>query len=158
MQQVISDPIFGLDPGNKQSALVLFNGFRVLEALIAPNEEIRARLILQVPKYPLVIEKVACYGMAVGESVFETVFWSGIFAESYGRKITRRITRGEIKMHLCHTMRAKDSNVWQALKDRFGEPGKRASPGILYGVTSHAQAALAVAVTAFDIGVGKLSA
>ena len=32
--------------------------------------------------YEVVIEKVACMGMAVGEDIFETVFWSGRFAET----------------------------------------------------------------------------
>lgn len=104
----------------------------------------------------IVIEKVACYGMPVGETIFETVFWSGIFAErykSYSSEIKRiaRIERKDIKMHLCGSMRAKDGNIRQVLIDKFGEPGKKKSPGILYGMKGDQWAALAVAVAYSEI-------
>ena len=65
------------------------------------------------------------------------------------------IYRKDVKLHLCGSPRAKDSNIRQALIDRFG-PGKekaiglKKTPGPLYGVKSHVWAALAVAVTHLD--------
>lgn len=60
-----------------------------------------------------------------------------------------------MKLHLCSDMRAKDSNIWQALLDRFGGKsaavGLKKTPGPLYGITSHARAALALAITDHDM-------
>lgn len=98
----------------------------------------------------MVIEKVACYGMPVGEEVFETVFWSGRFAQAYGAERTHQMPRIEVKSHLCHNSRAKDANIRQALIDRFGKPGTKKHPGTLYGITGDLWAALAVAVTWWD--------
>jgi hypothetical protein len=86
----------------------------------------------------------------VGAEVFETCVWIGRFMEAYGAEHVHRITRGQIKTHLCHSMRAKDANIRQALIDRFGKPGTKRYPGALYGVSGDLWAALAVAVTWWD--------
>lgn len=102
------------------------------------------------PPWPtMVIEQMACYGMAVGKEVFDTVFWSGRFAQAYGGCHLLK-PRGEVKMHLCHSMRAKDANIRQALIDRFGPVGTKNNPGVLYGIKSHLWSALALAVTVHD--------
>ncbi len=151
--------VLGLDPGPEQSALVLWDGVKIANAWYALNDEIAQRI--QWSPYsdfdgrsPLVIEKVASFGMPVGAEVFETVFWSGRFAERYGIEHVHRITRGEVKMHLCHSMRAKDSNIRTALIDRFGKPGTKKNPGLLYGISGDLWSALAVAVTWFDQNCG----
>ena len=41
------------------------------------------------------------------------------------------IYRKEEKMNICHTMRAKDSNIRQALIDRFGEVGTKKNPRLV---------------------------
>ena len=103
--------------------------------------------------------------MAVGAEVFETCVWTGRFIQCWtdspfsyrigAERPVRRVFRRDVKMHLCGSARAKDANVRQALIDRYG-PGKeaaigrKATPGPLYGVTTHVWAALAVAVTAAD--------
>jgi hypothetical protein len=71
----------------------------------------------------VVIEMVASYGMAVGESVFETVFWIGRFYEASIREWIKcaRVYRKDVKMNLCGQTRAKDSNIRQALIDRFAK-------------------------------------
>jgi hypothetical protein len=43
-------------------------------------------------------------------------------------------------------MRAKDSNIRQALIDRFGEPGTKKVPGLLYGIKKDEWSALALGV------------
>jgi hypothetical protein len=94
---------------------------------------------------------VASYGMPVGESIFETVFWIGRFWEETGN-ITRkaRIYRKDVKMNLCGSMKAKDSNIRQALIDRFGVVGVKKNPGWFYGFKADIWSAYAVGVTYYD--------
>lgn len=142
----------GLDPGPEESAMVLWDGKRISNAFHQPNDFIMGRLreFNGNGAPPLVIEKIASFGMPVGAEVFETVYWSGRFAEAYGIENVHRVTRGEVKMHLCQSMRAKDSNIRQALIDRFGKPGTRKNPGKLFGISGDLWSALAVAVTFWD--------
>ena len=98
-----------------------------------------------------VIERVASYGMPVGEEIFKTVYWSGRFAQSFGADNVQRVPRLKAKLHLCHDSRAKDANIRQALIDRFGKPGTKKEPSILYGITGDLWAALALAVTWWDL-------
>ena len=151
--------IIAIDPGNEQSAFVYFDGKAILNKGILPNNEVR-KIIKDESSYPdppfTVIEMVASYGMPVGKTVFETCVWIGRFVEcSHDCDL---IYRKDVKMHLCQSMRAKDSNVRQALIDRFGKPGTIKNPNIIYGETSRVEdkikadmwAALAVAVTWWD--------
>jgi hypothetical protein len=100
----------------------------------------------------LAIEMVACYGMPVGQETFETVLWIGRFVQVWTPKPWTRVYRRDVKLHLCHSARAKDAHVRMALLDKFG-PGRqkaigtRKHPGPLYGIKSHVWSALAVAVT-----------
>ena len=55
------------------------------------------------------------------------------------------VYRRDVKMWLCGTPRAKDPNIAQALRDKYGDPGTKKNPGKIYGVKSHLWAALAVA-------------
>jgi len=98
-----------------------------------------------------VIEQVASMGMPVGASVFETVFWSGRFCQAWSKPF-HRMKREVVKMHLCGSMRAKDSNIIQALKDRF-EPDLRPRQRpktILRGLKGDLWQAFALAVTWVD--------
>ncbi len=152
--------ILAIDPGPAESAFVLY-GDRAIEThgkwpnerLLVSLRNIRSELGSPFGMADvLVIEKIASYGMPVGEEVFSTCVWSGRFAEAWGMA-TEWVTRGQVKMHLCQSMRAKDGNVRQALIDLFGGEaarGRRASPGPLYGVSGDVWSALAVAVTYAD--------
>jgi hypothetical protein len=146
---VIASEVIAVDPGPERSALVVWNG-SVLHRLYGHNLDVLHQLKRWQNETPLVIEKVASFGMPVGAEVFETVYWSGRFAEAYGAERTHRITRIDVKNHLCHSSRAKDSNIRQALIDRFGPPGTKAKPGLLYGLSGDVWSALAVAVTWWD--------
>lgn len=159
--------VLGLDPGTTKSAIVLWNGQSVtlarevdngvLLSLLRSSETLMGAEGLDLPDRPvLVIEKFESMGMVVGMEVMETIYWSGRFDEAYARKpwgVVGRVTRRDVKLHLCGNMRAKDTNVRQALIDRFGgiqAVGTRKSPGPLHSVTGHCWSALAVAVTYFD--------
>lgn len=146
--------VLAIDPGPEQSGYAAWNGKSVKEAGVARNSD----LLIHNPRFSVdavVFEQVESYGMAVGGSVFETVFWTGRMFEAKVRQgfaRVDRLPRKVVKMHLCGSMRARDSNIRQALIDRFGPPGTKAKPGALYGVRSHAWAALALAVTYYEMG------
>lgn len=152
--------IIGIDPGNIQSAISVFEGTNNLiqETFIDQNDNILGWILNESYKLKpcaFAIEKIASYGMPVGETVFETVYWSGRFhqliREEQRHADIYRITRNKVKNHICHSSRAKDSNIRQALIDRFGAPGTKKTPGKTYGIKKDMWAALAVAVTCFDL-------
>ena len=147
--------ILAIDPGTTKSAYVFYGEGRVHDFGIRDNDDDMIWVCNGESDWPIAshvaIEMVACYGMAVGREVFETCVWIGRFIQAFNGPHTK-VYRTAVKSHLCHSARAKDANVRQALIDKFG-PGKEAAigtkkkPGPLYGVTSHVWAALAVAVT-----------
>ena len=158
---VKSKVILAIDPGPEKSAWVIYDGESVTGDIIS-NIEMRGVLVLRKGIDELVIEKVESFGMAVGESVFETVFWSGRFVEAWFADCNlpvSRIGRKTIKLNLCGTYRAKDANIRQALIDRFPATGGGKTPqvgtknckGPLYGMRSHLWSALAVAVTRYEM-------
>lgn len=146
--------VLAIDPGYEQSAFVVFDGRRIDEHGIVPNSELRSRLgqfsfLVDV----VVLEQIESFGMAVGREVFETVFWTGRFFESVEGCPAERMPRRAVKVHLCQSARAQDSNIRTALLDRFGGSaaiGKKKTPGPLFGIKSHEWAALAIAVTWWD--------
>ena len=144
--------IFAVDPGNEQSAYTILEdgSLRPVAAAIVPN----SALLDIIANHPgkdntrFAVEMVASYGMAVGKTVFDTVFWLGRFYEAANGYAARdRVYRMDIKMHLCHNSRAKDANIRQALIDRFGEVGTKKAPGWFYGFKADMWAAYAVGVT-----------
>lgn len=172
--------ILAVDPGNEQSAAILYDTETRLPVwwLKDPNMEI-LEVVAGAVADRLAIEMVASYGMAVGATVFETCVWAGRFIERWltptplgaivgGKSYPRRpepirVYRRECKLHLCGTQRAKDTNIRQALVDRYG-PGKdkavgrKASPGPLYGMKADVWQALAVAITAAETRLEELEA
>lgn len=149
--------ILAIDPGMTQSGWVVYDGKAVLHSGVSPNHDV-LRLIEEDQLFDhLAIEMIASYGMAVGKEVFETCVWIGRFKQAAARPDdTWLIYRREVKLHLCGTTQAKDANVTQAIKDLFPatgggacpQKGTKSQPGPLYGVSSHAWSALAVAITA----------
>jgi hypothetical protein len=137
-----------VDPGTTESGFCLFTGEEVLVSGLLPNPEMLTHIKRDESAH-MAIEMVASYGMAVGREVFETVRWIGRFQQAWRTPdAVHLVYRRDVKMHLCGNARAKDANIRQALIDLIGPVGKKAAPGPLYGVKSHAWSALAVAVTA----------
>ncbi len=152
--------VTAIDPGPTESAFVRLEftdsrNIKVTQFEKRPNDAI----MLLFEKYHncdyLVIEKIASYGMPVGAEVFETVRWSGRFEQrALDRDINfvHRITRGEVKMQICRSMKANDSTIRQALIDRFGGPACIKRDGPLYQVSGDVWAALAVGITWIETG------
>ncbi len=139
--------ILAIDPGPAESAFVHLRDGEIVDKGKAVNDDL---LDFLNENYfdELVIEKIASYGMAVGEEVFETVFWSGRFTQAVGDAV--RIPRMRVKMHLCKSPKANDSNIRQALIDRYGGIQATKKGGALHGVSKDIWAALAVGLTYLD--------
>lgn len=149
-----ADVVLGIDPGTVQTAYALWNGQKVLECAIIPND----RMLEMIRgdhwgSTPLFIEMMQSYGKRVGKEVFETVFWIGRFVEVWDIKELpwKLVFRIDIKMHHCHTARANDADVSQALRDKYGAVGTKKNNGPLYGVKKDIWSALAIATMAKEI-------
>ncbi len=141
--------ILAIDPGPSLSAAVVIESepLRIMSHDKEINDNILNAIIAESHRSEcFVIEEIAHYGMPVGAEVFKTVFWSGRFYQASAMPVTM-IPRHAVKMHLCHTCRAKDANIRAALIERFGEPGTKKNPGILYGIHGDCWQALALAIT-----------
>jgi hypothetical protein len=153
----VNPPLYAVDPGTEQSALVILQDDRV-EGTIYRNDDLLSHLGGPYWDGHLVVEQIESYGMPVGREVFETVFWSGRFVEAWRQKVYNGqpwahgrtwslLPRKTVKMTLCGSPRAKDANIRQALIDRYGGPAVTRKGGRLAGIKSHCWAALALAVT-----------
>lgn len=155
--------VLAIDPGNEKSAYIVWDGKTVLFKGHVSNEALRQKLIGNDRELvgcmvgACAIEMIASYGMAVGASVFDTCVWVGRFVELMKRGgwgDPQLVKRMEVKMHLCHMARAKDSNIRQALIDRFGAPGTKKNQGVTYGLSGDMWAAFALSVYVHDtVGV-----
>lgn len=149
--------ILAIDPGNIESAyVVLDEDLKPIEFGKLDNEDLMDRICqgdFSDCEY-IAVEMIASYGMPVGKEVFETCVFAGelkeIIREKMGKDIVL-IYRKEEKMNLCGNMKAKDSNIRQALIDRFGVVGTKKSKGWFYGVSKDVWSAIAVGVTYHDL-------
>lgn len=150
--------LLAIDPGNEESAYVLMEDYKPIQFGKVTNEELEG-LIATHYYDEVAIEMVASYGMAVGKTIFETCVWIGRFYQlSYlDLKTPTLMYRKDVKMNLCYQMKAKDSNIIQALIDRFAPnvpnrgKGHKKSPGYFYGFKSDIWQAYALGVTYLDI-------
>tara|TARA_R110000782_G_scaffold270328_1_gene370371 strand:+ start:2399 stop:2917 length:519 start_codon:yes stop_codon:yes gene_type:complete len=148
--------LLAIDPGTTESGWALFGADGSLwDHGISANY----RLYHEIPDEPyfrVAIEMIASYGMPVGKEVFETCVWIGRFVEFFVERHCRKVYRRQVKVELCGSPRAKDSNIRQAILDRYPptgggktpQIGTKAQPGPLYGVKSHIFAAIGVGLTA----------
>lgn len=162
--------LLAIDPGTAQSAYVVYDGERVLDFGILPNQQLLVRIralhyephdlsdLFNAKPEECLIEMIGHYGtgMSVGKEVFDTCLWIGRYLEAWYESMrceANTCLRKTIATQICGTARAKDKNIRQALIDRFGGStaiGRKATPGPLYGISADAWQALAVAVTYFE--------
>ena len=152
--------IFAIDPGNTQSgyAKLEMPNFRLCEFGKVDNNTLLKMLEEYDPFGNVVfaIEMVASYGMPVGKDVFETCVWVGQYIHAIKGQQYEFIYRKEEKIALCGSMKAKDSNIRQALIDRYAQfdfkngKGTKKNPDVFYGVSKDVWAAIAVGVTYYE--------
>ena len=159
--------ILAIDPGNIESGVVIIDE-KTLEPHFAEkmeNEDLIQCIYDKIECFDnynnVAIEMVACYGMAVGKTVFDTCVWIGRLQEAinyvYPGVDIQFIYRKDEKINLCGSMKAKDSNITQALVDRFASDttnkgkGTKKEPGWFYGFKKDIWQAYAVGVTYYDM-------
>ena len=150
--------ILAIDPGNTESgwALIKMPEFVLLEFGKEENNKLLGILPHLAAADHVCIEMVASYGMAVGKDVFETCVWIGRFIQAIHPKEYTYIYRKDEKMTLCGSMKAKDSNIRQALIDRYATfdfksgKGTKKNPDTFYGVSKDVWQAIAVGVTYYE--------
>lgn len=157
--------ILAIDPGNTASAFVLLDpSCKPLQYGKIDNDKMLSVIESVIAINPLsavdvAIEMVASYGMAVGKTVFDTCVWIGRFEQAaryYGANSVNKVYRADEKMNLCHSMKANDSTIRQALVDRFAPDtpnkgkGNKKNPGFFYGFRDDIWQAMAVGVTYLD--------
>lgn len=143
--------ILSIDPGNIESAYCLIDceTYKPIEFGKIDNTQMLFK-IKELKYDKIVIEMIASYGMAVGASVFDTCVWIGRFIQARTCCDFEYIYRKEEKMNLCYSMKAKDSNIRQALIDRFGDVGTKSNQGFFYGFKKDIWSAFAVGCTYLD--------
>jgi len=145
--------LMAIDPGTTLSAYLVLDTatYEIVDKGKVENDNLM-ELVKTGYFDMMAVECFQSFGMGVGQTVFNTAYYIGRLmqvAEGLGSKV-RMVYRSEVKMHHCHTMKAKDGNIRQALIDRFGEPGTKKNPGKLYGVSKDIWSALAIAVMVAD--------
>ena len=165
MSVVPRNALLSIDPGDVESgyALIDMDTYQPVEKGKIANDSLNHRLfgwILMGVKH-VSIEMIASYGMPVGKEVFETCVWIGRFMETISRADgpnvdVRRVNRLTVRLHHCHSTKAKDSNVTAALVDRFTPgarnlgKGSKAEPGWFYGFKGDVWQAYALGVYHLD--------
>lgn len=167
--------LLAIDPGDVESAFVFIDidTYKPLYFAKEKNEIMidnifdYALLVCCGPHdesliYNVAIEMVASYGMAVGKSVFNTCVEIGRLTELFelsGCDVDY-IYRKDEKMCICGQMKAKDSNIRQALIDRFAKldfnngKGTKKNPDWFYGFSKDVWQAYSVGVTWIDAHKG----
>ena len=145
--------ILGIDPGTLQSAYVLWDGTKLKSFGIVPNDNFLdwARNTTEQIDF-VALEAIQSMGMAVGQEVFDTVRLVGRLQEIFHLRGVplRLVYRREEKLHHCLSPRANDSNIRQALIDRFGAPGTKKAPGRTFGLKKDIWQAFGIGVLGFD--------
>lgn len=151
--------VIAIDPGPMESAVVIWDGERISNAAISTNDLLRDAIQAWGMAHgrsritQLAIEMVASYGMPVGKEIFETVLWIGRFVEIWAATAFVEpvlVYRSGVKLYHCGNLRAKDSNVRQALMDKYGKPGTKKKPGATYGLKKDLWSAFAIATYFLD--------
>lgn len=162
----MNDFIIAIDVGTAQTAYTVMNKeYRIIESDIVPNET-----LLDIIKQnrqdvkTLVYEEFASYGMPIGKTTMESIKWNGRFIQHalhHGYCHIVPMLRKDVKMNLCQTMKAKDSNIRIALVDRYAThdfkngKGTKNNPDTLYGFRADMYSSLAIGTTYYDKVKGK---
>ena len=151
--------ILCLDVGTLESGFCLLDSetYKPLKFGKINNEE-----LLKIVKYDnydvMVYEEFQSYGMPIGVSTLTSITWNGRYIQSAldRNKKVSRIYRKEEKINICGSLKAKDSNIRQALIDRFAKhdlkngKGTKKEPDFFYGFKSDIWSSFCVGCTYLD--------
>jgi len=166
--------LLAIDPGDEYSAFVFMDidTYKPLYFAKEKNEECMEHMInytiasfcsdSQGNVTNCAIEMLASYGMPVGKTTLFTATWVGRFHERLSDYIENidYIYRKDEKLCICGQMKAKDSNIRQALIDRFAKfdlkngRGTIANPDWFYGFKADVWQAYACGCTWIDAQKG----
>ncbi|MCW5953405.1 MAG: hypothetical protein KIT69_14215 [Propionibacteriaceae bacterium] len=162
---MIPGRVLAIDPGNEQSAFAALDldTRRPIAFAKIPNQVLLESLESGSFDYQTIyIEMVASYGMPVGREVFDTCVWIGRYLQTTlnnGADV-HLVPRLQVKLHHCHDSKAKDSNITQALVDRFAYgqrnhgKGTKTQPGWFHGFHRDIWQAYALGVYGADLLTG----
>lgn len=161
--------ILAIDPGNEYSAFCFIDTetYKPLYFAKELNQEAMFHMVqcLADPQNKITyvaLEMLASYGMSIGRTVLETAVIIGRFYERLSDYVDdiSYIYRKDEKMCICGHMQAKDSNIRQALIDRFAKfdmkngRGTKKNPDWFYGFKADIWAAYSTGVTWLDARKG----
>lgn len=144
--------VLAIDPGNEESAYLVFDTQSdiITEFGKVSNED----LINLIDDYEnsisyFIIEGIVSYGMPVGKTVLHTKFFVGRLYQLALKYVEADsifiVSRKEVMLHHCGSVKGKDANLRQALIDKYGEPGTKKKPGFTYGISKDMWSALGIA-------------
>lgn len=147
--------IVAIDPGEKKSGYVIVNNSQLIESGVFLNNRLIERLSIMSEPDILGIEAMSSYGRRVGENVFNTCIWIGRFQQTwYDPESVHLIKRKTVVNNITGNPKSGDSQVRRSLLrlyeptggGKIPEVGIRKQPGPLFGISTHAWQALAVAL------------
>jgi hypothetical protein len=118
--------LMAIDTGESLSALVTYDATRHLPTGKAklPNDQVLDRIegARAIGVELVVVERIQSRGMPVGQDTIDTAEWAGRFLQKArdSHLEAAGIFRSKVKVHLCGSNAAKDSNVRQALINFWG--------------------------------------
>lgn len=131
--------LLAIDAGDIKSAYIIYDSEikKVIEKNFLLNNDFInriERLCFDRKIDEAAIEKLHSMGMPVGQTTFDTIFMNGRIYELLSRNgiEAKLYPRHDIKMHLCNSTRAKDTNIRMALVNRFGEASTKKNPHDTY--------------------------
>ena len=151
--------IIGIDPGTLESAFVVWDVSKAHALGKVPNDQILDVIRAYDDVEHVVIEAIVSYGMAVGQTTFDTCVWIGRFQQlaeelSISNSLLRRKA---VCLHICNNGSAKDPNIRMALIDRYGKPSLKNKPNLVYNdhwkdnkMAKDMWSALAISVTYWE--------
>lgn len=161
--------ILAIDPANEYSAFILVKNdlSKVVDKGKIPNKDLQEYIHDAFTDGDdiehVVIEGIQSFGMPVGQTTFETCYFIGRLQEQLERFdiVPTLIYRKDEKMALCHSMKATDATIRQALIDLFAPntpnkgKGTKKEPGYFYGFKADVWSAMAIAYTYHEKYIGS---
>ena len=148
--------ILAIDPGSEQSAWISYSpaaqvvGDMSIDTNCDLLDVLAGHYNTSGQAGHMAIEMMRARGMPTANAEFLTCVWIGRFIQAWQPRPWSFVYRADVKMALCGSMRAKDSNIRAALIERFGGSrrkavGIKAAPGPLLGIKRDLWQALGVA-------------